>query len=201
MESAENTHVAVWFALKRLDLNDDRVIALKEVHIPRGTKMTTVRQIVAHSFRLDIAQVIFKIRNSQGFLIPLNGCIPVNSKQMPYVLEVARYFQHVNAKPRNIAMTVINRSLKSRLQSIVRRIERLEELLPQIKQKQNEKMVKDIELLNQKLIFLHKRMQMAESYCWEGMFKRAPLWEEFCESPLSFAHVSDKTQITSLTHS
>ncbi|MCI4376642.1 hypothetical protein PGIGA_G00190840 [Pangasianodon gigas] len=173
---AENVHVAVWIALKRLDLNDDRVIALREVHIPRGTKMTTVRQIVAHSFRLDVAKVTFKLRNSQGFLIPLNGCIPVNTKQMPYVLEVARYFQHVNAKPRNIAMTVINRSLKSRLQSIVRRIERLEELLPQVKQKQNEKMVKDIELLNQKLIFLHKRMQMAESYCWEGMFKRAPLW-------------------------
>ncbi|XP_047668200.1 uncharacterized protein si:zfos-1056e6.1 [Tachysurus fulvidraco] len=173
---AENAHVAVWFALKRLDLNDHRVIALKEVHIPRGTKITTVRQIVARSFRLDIAQVTFKIRNSQGFLIPLNGLIPVNTKQMPYVLEVARYFQHVNAKPRNIAMTVINSSLKSRLQSVVRRIERLEELLPQIKQKQNEKMDKDIELLNQKMIFLHKRMQMAESYCWEGMFKRAPLW-------------------------
>ncbi|KAF4090104.1 hypothetical protein AMELA_G00048090 [Ameiurus melas] len=169
-------HVAVWIALKRLDLNDDRVIALREVHIPRGTKMATVKQIVAYSFRLDVAQVTFKIRNSEGFLIPLNGRIPVNTKQMPYVLEVTRYFQHVNAKSRDIAITVISRSFKSRLQSIVRRIERLEELLPQIKQKQKEKMVKEVEQLNQKLIFLHKRMQMAESYCWEGMFKRAPLW-------------------------
>ncbi|XP_046732594.1 uncharacterized protein si:zfos-1056e6.1 isoform X5 [Silurus meridionalis] len=157
---AESAPVAVWIALKRLDLNDDRVIALREVHIPRGTKITTVRQI----------------RNNQGFLIPLNGCIPLNAKQMPHVLEVSKYYQHVNANPRNIAMTVINKSLKSRLQSIVRRIERLEDLLPQIKQKQNEQMIKDIELLNQKLKFLHKRMQMAESYCWEGMFKRAPLW-------------------------
>ncbi|KAM9477455.1 uncharacterized protein Hap1MRO34_010267 [Clarias gariepinus] len=173
---AENAHSTVWFALKRLDLNDHGVVALREVHIPRGTKMTTVRQIVAHSFRLDLAKVTLKVRNSHGFLIPLNGYIPVNTKQMPYVLEVARYFQHVNAKPRNVAMTVINKSLKSRVQSIVKRIERLEELLPQIKQKQNEILVKDIELLNQKLIFLHKRMQMAESYSWEGMFKRAPLW-------------------------
>ncbi|XP_053358919.1 uncharacterized protein si:zfos-1056e6.1 isoform X2 [Clarias gariepinus] len=162
---AENAHSTVWFALKRLDLNDHGVVALREVHIPRGTKMTTVRQIVAHSFRLDLAKVTLKVRNSHGFLIPLNGYIPVNTKQMPYVLEVARYFQHV-----------INKSLKSRVQSIVKRIERLEELLPQIKQKQNEILVKDIELLNQKLIFLHKRMQMAESYSWEGMFKRAPLW-------------------------
>ncbi|KAL6487491.1 hypothetical protein MHYP_G00041170 [Metynnis hypsauchen] len=137
---------------------------------------TTRTQILAHSFRLDIAEVTFKIRNSRGFLIPLNSCIPVNSKQMPYVLEVAKYFQHVNARPRSIAMTVIHRSLKSRLQGIVRRIERLEELLPQIKQKQHDKMTKDIDLLNQKLIFLHKRMQMAESCYWEGMFRRAPLW-------------------------
>ncbi|XP_036429646.1 uncharacterized protein si:zfos-1056e6.1 [Colossoma macropomum] len=176
MAKVENKHAAVWVALKRLDLNDDRVTALREVHIPRGTKMTTVRQILAHSFRLDVAEVTFKIRNSRGFLIPLNSCIPANSKQMPYVLEVAKYFQHVNARPRSIAMTVIHRSLKSRLQGIVRRIERLEELLPQIKQKQHDKMIKDIDLLNQKLIFLHKRMQMAESCCWEGMFRRAPLW-------------------------
>ncbi|XP_049337189.1 uncharacterized protein si:zfos-1056e6.1 isoform X2 [Astyanax mexicanus] len=135
--------------------------------------MTTVRQILAHSFRLDTAQLTFKIRNSRGCLIPLNSCIPVNSKQMPYVLEVAKYFQHVSARPRS---TAIHKSLKSRLQGIVRRIERLEELLPQIKQKQHDTMIKDIELLNQKLNFLHKRMQMAESCCWEGMFKRAPLW-------------------------
>ncbi|XP_066535963.1 uncharacterized protein si:zfos-1056e6.1 isoform X1 [Hoplias malabaricus] len=176
MENTENKHGAVWVALKRLDLSDERVSALREVHIPRGAEMTTLRQILAHSFRLDVAQVTFKIRNSRGFLIPLNSCIPVNSKRMPYVLEVAKYFQHVNARPRSTTMTVIHRSLKSRLQGIMRRMERLEELLPQIKQKQHEKMTKDIDLLNQKLIFLHKRMEMAESCCWEGMFRRAPLW-------------------------
>ncbi|XP_062851094.1 uncharacterized protein si:zfos-1056e6.1 isoform X2 [Trichomycterus rosablanca] len=173
MANGDSAHATVWIALKRLDLNDNRVVALRKVHIPRGTKMTT---IVAYSFRLDLAQVTFKLRNSQGFLIPLNDSIAVNSKQMPYVLEVAKYFQHVSARPRNIAMTVINKSLKSRLQNIVRGMEKLEELLPEIKKKQHEKMIKDIELLNQKLQFLHKRMEMAESYCWEGMFKRAPLW-------------------------
>uniref|UniRef100_A0A3B1KG05 Si:zfos-1056e6.1 n=1 Tax=Astyanax mexicanus TaxID=7994 RepID=A0A3B1KG05_ASTMX len=149
----------VWVALKRLDLND-RVTALREVHIPRGTKMTTVRQILAHSFRLDTAQLTFKksmigtnvslqIRNSRGCLIPLNSCIPVNSKQ-PYVLEVAKYFQH-SARPRS---TAIHKSLKSRLQGIVRRIERLEELLPQIKQKQHDRMIKDIELLTRSIFFI-----------------------------------------------
>ncbi|XP_076830048.1 uncharacterized protein LOC143476016 isoform X2 [Brachyhypopomus gauderio] len=176
MANVENTHVAVWIAVKRLDLNDDRITALRKILIPRGTQMTTVRQIVAHSFRLDIAQVVLKIRNSRDSLIPLNSFIPGNSKQMPYILEVAKYFQHVSARPRSSPPTVINRTLKSRLQSVVRRIERLETLLPQIKQKRHEKTINDNELLNQKLIFLHKRMQAADSYSWEGMFGRAPLW-------------------------
>ncbi|XP_065106921.1 uncharacterized protein [Paramisgurnus dabryanus] len=172
----ENTRNRVWIALKRLDLNDGRIIALREVHIPSGANVATVTQILAHCFRLHTSQTTFKIRNNQGYLIPLNCSMPPNSKQMPYVLEVARNYQHVNPRPRSNPLTVINKTLKSRLQSIAKRIERLENLLPQVKLKHHEKMTKDIELLNQKLVFLHKRMQMAESYCWEGMLKRAPLW-------------------------
>ncbi|XP_067242870.1 uncharacterized protein si:zfos-1056e6.1 isoform X2 [Chanodichthys erythropterus] len=171
--NTENIRSTIWIALKRLDLNDDRVTALREVHIPSGAKVTT---ILAHTFRLDTSQKTLKMRNNRGSLIPLNCCILPNSKQMPYVLEVAKNYQHGNPRPRSIPMTVFNKTVKSRLQSIVKQIERLEELLPQIKLKHHEKMTKDIELLNQKLVFLHKRMQTAESYCWEGMLRRAPLW-------------------------
>ncbi|XP_052429380.1 uncharacterized protein si:zfos-1056e6.1 isoform X2 [Carassius gibelio] len=169
----ENIGAAVWIALKRLDLNDSRITALREVHIPSGARGTS---ILAQSFRLDTSQRTLKIRNNRGCLIPLNPFMPPNSKQMPYVLEVAKNHQHVNPRPRSIPVPVINKSLRSRLQSIVKRIERLEELLPQIKLKHHERSTKDIELLNQKLVFLHKRMQMAESYSWEGMLRRAPLW-------------------------
>ncbi|KAK2896408.1 hypothetical protein QQF64_006132 [Cirrhinus molitorella] len=174
--NTENIRATVWIALKRLDLNDNRVTALREVPIPSGAKVTSIKQILAHSFRLDTSQIILKIRNNRGCLIPLNCCMPPNCKQMPYVLEVAKNYQHVKPRPRSIPMTIINKTLKLRLQSVVKRIERLEELLPQIKLKHHEKMTKDIELLNQKLVFLHKRMQMAESYCWEGMLRKAPLW-------------------------
>ncbi|NP_001315034.1 uncharacterized protein LOC107988029 [Danio rerio] len=172
----ENLLCTVWIALKRLDLNDNRITALREVHIPSGAKATTIRQTLALSFRLDTSQITLKIRNNRGSLIPLNCCMPPNSKHMPYVLEVVKNYQHVKPRARRIPMTVINKTLKLREQSIVKRIERLEELLPEIKLKNHEKMTKDIELLNQKLVFLHKRMQMAESYCWEGMLRRAPLW-------------------------
>ncbi|XP_070975841.1 solute carrier family 2, facilitated glucose transporter member 11-like [Oncorhynchus clarkii lewisi] len=157
---------------------DDRVIALQEVTIPKGMEATTVKQIITHLFGLNSANVTqtFKIRNHKGCLIPFNSFIPVNSKHMPYVLEVATVFQHVIPKPRTIAMTVINKSMRTRLQGVVRRIVRLEELFPQIKLRRHEKIYQEIELLNQQLRFLHKRMQMADSHSWMGMFIRTPMW-------------------------
>ncbi|XP_064411410.1 uncharacterized protein SI:ZFOS-1056E6.1 [Latimeria chalumnae] len=95
---------------------------------------------------------------------------------MPYILEVVKTFQHVVPKTRTVAMTVINKSLKNRLQSITKRIERLEELVPEIKLRHQEKINQEMELLNQKLKFLNQRMQMADSHSWKGMFKRPPLW-------------------------
>ncbi|XP_042562412.1 uncharacterized protein si:zfos-1056e6.1 [Clupea harengus] len=173
--NCDKPHTQVWIALKRLDQNDERVIALREVRITRDAEVATIKQLISHSFGLA-SQVTLKIRNSQGSLIPLNSALPANTKQRPHVLEVAKTFQHVTPKPRLVAMTVIHKSLKSRLQSAVRRIERLEELLPQIKLQHHEEMNKDIELLNQKLIFLHKRMKMADSRCWKGSIVKPPLW-------------------------
>ncbi|KAJ7984883.1 hypothetical protein DPEC_G00359390 [Dallia pectoralis] len=169
-----------WIGLRRLDKNDDRVIALREVTIPMATGLqaTTVKQIIIGSFGFNSTNVplTFKIRNNRGCLIPFNSYISVNSKLMPYVLEVSTVFQHVIPKPRNIAMTVVNKSIRTRLQSAVRRLVRLEELFPQIKLRQHEKIDQEIELLNQQLIFLHKRMQMADSHNWMGMFTRTPMW-------------------------
>ncbi|XP_063733336.1 uncharacterized protein si:zfos-1056e6.1 isoform X2 [Eleginops maclovinus] len=150
----------VWIALRRLDKNDDRVVALREVSIPPAAEVPMVIQIITNTFRLNSSDVIFKIRNHGGCLIPLNSSIPANSKHVPYVLEVSKIFQHVRPAPRTIPMTVINKSMKTRLQTIDRRIQRLEELLPEIKLRRDEKLSQEIECLNQKLRFLHKRMQI-----------------------------------------
>ncbi|XP_066553144.1 uncharacterized protein LOC136719201 isoform X2 [Amia ocellicauda] len=164
---------SAWMALKRLDLNDDRISALREVPIPRGADTAT---IVFHSFGLNNAAVALKIRNTNGSLIPLNSILPGNNKHVPYVLEVVKIFQHIVPMPRTIALTVINKSMKTRLHSIVRRIERLEELVPEIKLRYPEKIKQEMELLSQKLIFLNKRMQTADAHSWRGMFTRPPLW-------------------------
>ncbi|GCB65664.1 hypothetical protein scyTo_0004828 [Scyliorhinus torazame] len=130
---------------------------------------------------LDIFQCFLvtegqKLRNSRGSLVPMNGELNVNSKQSPYILEVTKLFQHVVPKTRTDVMTVINKGLKNRLQSIMKRIERIEELAPEIKMRRQDKLNEEIELLNQKLRFLNQRMEIAESHSWKGMFKRQPLW-------------------------
>ncbi|XP_074522898.1 uncharacterized protein LOC141788013 isoform X1 [Halichoeres trimaculatus] len=165
-----------WIALRRLDMNDDRVVALREVSIPPSAEVSLIVQIITSSFGLNSSDVILKMRNHCGCLIPMNNSICANSKHMPYVLEVAKVFQHVRPKPRTIPMTVLNKSMKTRLQTIERRIQRLEDLLPQIKLRHTEKLNQEIECLNQKLRFLHKRMQVADSCCWKGVLTRAPLW-------------------------
>ncbi|KAM8877923.1 uncharacterized protein ACB058_003576 [Synchiropus picturatus] len=166
----------VWIALKHLDKDDDRVVALREVAVPPDVHFSQVAQIIVSTFALDSHNIVLKLRNQRGCLIPLNGSIPANSKRMPHLLEVVRIFQHVRPIPKTIPMTVINKSMKARLQSIDRRLERLEGLLPQIKVRHNEKLSQDIECLDQKLKFLHQRMQVVDSHSWKGMLTRAPLW-------------------------
>ncbi|XP_039594027.1 uncharacterized protein si:zfos-1056e6.1 [Polypterus senegalus] len=166
----------VWVAMKRFDLNDSRIISLKEIHIPCGSESAAVKEILCHSFRLNSSTAVFKMRNINGSLIPINSDLTENNKHKPYILEVVNTFQHVVPRSRTVAVTVINKSMKNRLQNITRRIERLEELVPEIKLRHQEKINQEMEFLRQKLVFLNQRMQMADSHSWTGMFRRPPLW-------------------------
>ncbi|XP_059842034.1 uncharacterized protein si:zfos-1056e6.1 isoform X6 [Hypanus sabinus] len=151
----EATASRIWIALKRLDLNDDEVTIVKDVWISQGLDAVAAKQVLFHSFGLDNSVFVLKLRNSQGYLIPINSELNINSKQTPYVLEVVKLFQHVMPRPRNATLTVINKGLKNRLQSIMKR---------------------EMGLLNQKLHFLNQRMQVADTHIWKGMFKCPPLW-------------------------
>ncbi|MED6291117.1 hypothetical protein CHARACLAT_020259 [Characodon lateralis] len=166
---------AVWIALKRLDKSDG-VVVLRDISFPSAAQVTTVTQILTDTFGLNSPNVVLKIRNHRGLLIPLNSSLPANSKHTPHVLEVTRFSQHVRPKPRTIPMTVINKSMKTRLQAIDTRIQRLNDLLPQIKLRHNEKLIAEIECLNQKLMFLCRKMQVADSHSWKGVLTRTPLW-------------------------
>ncbi|XP_078086599.1 uncharacterized protein LOC144504728 [Mustelus asterias] len=156
--SYKTSHICIWIALRRLDLNDDDVTIVKGVYIGRGLDTATAKQVLFNSFGIEDTTLVLKLRNSQGSLVPMNGELYVNSEQSPYMLEVTKLFQHVVPKPRTDAMTVINKGLKNRLQSIMKRarllevvhfatmdltvkiaaIERIEELVPEIKMKRQD---------------------------------------------------------------
>ncbi|XP_072907193.1 uncharacterized protein [Hemitrygon akajei] len=172
----EATASRIWIALKRLDLNDDEVTIVKDVWISQGLDAVAAKQVLFHSFGLDNSVFVLKLRNSQGYLIPINSELNINSKQTPYVLEVVKLFQHVMPRTRTATLTVINKGLKNRLQSIMKRIERSEKLVPEIKTKWQDKLYEEMGLLNQKLHFLNQRMQVADTHIWKGMFKCPPLW-------------------------
>ncbi|XP_059842030.1 uncharacterized protein si:zfos-1056e6.1 isoform X2 [Hypanus sabinus] len=174
----EATASRIWIALKRLDLNDDEVTIVKDVWISQGLDAVAAKQVLFHSFGLDNSVFVLKLRNSQGYLIPINSELNINSKQTPYVLEVVKLFQHVMPRPRNATLTVINKGLKNRLQSIMKRfqnnrkgkepkaevwapcmIERSEKLVPEIKMKWQDKLY-----------------EVADTHIWKGMFKCPPLW-------------------------
>ncbi|XP_051868982.1 uncharacterized protein si:zfos-1056e6.1 isoform X2 [Pristis pectinata] len=164
----------IWIALKRLDLNDDEVTVVKDVWILQGLDTVAAKQVLFHSFGLEDGIFVLKLRNSQGSLIPINSELNINSKQSPYVLEVVKLFQHVVPKPRTAALTVINKGLKNRLQSIMKRIERLEELGPEIKMRWQDKLYEEMGLLNQKLHFLDQRMQQTEEESGQVLEIRRP---------------------------
>ncbi|XP_038664498.1 uncharacterized protein si:zfos-1056e6.1 isoform X3 [Scyliorhinus canicula] len=134
----KTSHIDIWIALRRLDLNDEEVPIVKDVCIARGLDTTATKQVLLNSFGIKDTTLVLKLRDSRGSLVPMNGELNVNSKQLPYILEVTKLFQHVVPKTRTDVMTVINKGLKNRLQSIMKR---------------------EIELLNQKLRFLNQRME------------------------------------------
>ncbi|XP_078804033.1 uncharacterized protein LOC144992265 isoform X3 [Oryzias latipes] len=189
----------VWIRWQPRDKNDEQTETLREIPVPTAAESTIIRQIIrmvpshscvvfhirlfsaarkvlTKSFGLDSDGVVLKIRNRHGRLIPLSSCMGPSSEHTPLVLEATRPFQHVCPKPRTGSTTVITKRMKTRLQAANHRIQRLEELLPEIKLQQNDKRVQEMEGLKQKLKVLGQRMQVAGSHRWRGVLDKAPLW-------------------------
>ncbi|XP_078804036.1 uncharacterized protein LOC144992265 isoform X6 [Oryzias latipes] len=166
----------VWIRWQPRDKNDEQTETLREIPVPTAAESTIIRQVLTKSFGLDSDGVVLKIRNRHGRLIPLSSCMGPSSEHTPLVLEATRPFQHVCPKPRTGSTTVITKRMKTRLQAANHRIQRLEELLPEIKLQQNDKRVQEMEGLKQKLKVLGQRMQVAGSHRWRGVLDKAPLW-------------------------
>ncbi|XP_078678859.1 uncharacterized protein LOC144914634 [Branchiostoma floridae x Branchiostoma belcheri] len=167
----------LWFSVQRLDLYDDSPVSPPlEVFIPKDADSHVVRTILRENFELNQPDLVIKLRNNRGSLIPINREIPPNSKHRPYALEVCRRYQHVSAEPRSVVMPSYYHTIRARLQQLGGRIDRLEHIAPELRIRRTARLEAEMDELDQKLRFLNTRLQEAERYQWQGMFKRHPLW-------------------------
>ncbi|CAH1265755.1 Hypp3240 [Branchiostoma lanceolatum] len=152
----------LWFSVQRLDLCDDGPVCPPlEVFIPKDADSRDVRRILREKLELNQPDLVMKLRNN---------------RHRPYALEVCRQYQHVSAEPRSVVMPSYYHTIRARVQQLGGRIDRLEHIAPELRNRRNARLEAEMDELDQKLRFLNTRLQEAERYQWQGMFKRHPLW-------------------------
>ncbi|XP_072036804.1 uncharacterized protein [Amphiura filiformis] len=169
----------IWIVVNRLDsggIPSTEKQSTIPLLLPEGKQGDEIQQLFRDTLEITDNNLVLKLRNTRGSLIPINSYITPNSKFMPYTLEVVQQYQNYKPMARTVKLNGYNEMLKKRLQQIVRRLENLEKLEPELRTKREEKIRKEMEELNEKMTFLNKRMQDAESHKWQGMFKKHPLW-------------------------
>ncbi|XP_071479204.1 uncharacterized protein [Diadema antillarum] len=171
----------VWVIIYRRDLTSDTAADASKsvprcVILPQDSSTAEVQEIFRSSLALQDENLVLKLRNNRGSLIPMNIHIIPNSKFQPYILEVTKRYQNIKPLKRTVKINGYNEIIKQRLQQIVKRIDKLEEAVPEMKTTREAKITKGVEELNVKMNFLNQRMHEAESSKWQGMFKKHPLW-------------------------
>ncbi|XP_070568315.1 uncharacterized protein [Ptychodera flava] len=179
MAIEQNRIKKIWVVSNRIDLGEDTDLEHEppiSMTITDDLESESVQQVFRDTLDLSDDTLILKLRNSRGSLIPINCHIQANSKLVPYVIEVVRRYQNVQPRPKTVQMPNYNETMASKLSNIMKRIDKLEEMCPQLRNKRNEKIKKEMEELNEKMRFMNQRMRQAEAQKWKGMFKKHPLW-------------------------
>ncbi|XP_038079415.1 uncharacterized protein LOC119746510 [Patiria miniata] len=174
-----NHGVKIWVVVNRIDLGGTPSFerqAATPILLPQNVCCTEVQRAIRNKLQIKEDTLVLKLRNSRGSLIPINSHVTSNSKFMPYTLEVVQRYQHVKPLPRTVKLNGFSEVTKVRLQKIMRRIQQLEQTVPELRNRREDKITQEMEELNEKMRFLNKRMQDAEGHKWKGMFKKHPLW-------------------------
>ncbi|BFZ09420.1 hypothetical protein BsWGS_12459 [Bradybaena similaris] len=166
-----------WFAVKRLDLNGTGTPDVVSLSFNKNENASEVTQRIRSKLELNDADLIFKVRNTQGHLIPLNGKVTdKSSSSSPFTLEVVRRFQSVEPEPNSLTLAQFEEALMKRLKDIQDRIGQLELAQENMTERRAERLYQEIEALQNTVDFLTRRLDEAESVHWNGMFIRYPLW-------------------------
>ncbi|XP_060574696.1 uncharacterized protein LOC132732316 [Ruditapes philippinarum] len=167
----------IWLRLKRLDTGDDGNGMVHCIDISEDQSGKQIKETILQSCDLcNIKNIVLKLRNQRGSLIPITWNVSANSSSRPYVLEVVKVHQNIQAQPRSIKIKNYNETTREKLTEITKRIEKLEAAAPDLKQRRNDKINREMKEVEQMLEFLGKRLKDAENVNWKGMFKKNPLW-------------------------
>ncbi|XP_014665774.1 PREDICTED: uncharacterized protein LOC106807825 isoform X1 [Priapulus caudatus] len=171
-----------WIALKPEYITDgdgesgSGELVMRSVVLHPGCDSHFVQQYVRDAFNLNEDNLVLKLRNTRGCLVPINSEITPNEKSSPYILEVCNTYQHIKPIPRTLQTSNYNHTLHNKLQNLLTRVQRLEQVAPELRNIRNNNLTEEMQELERKLDFLNSRMRQADSSKWKGMFKRNPLW-------------------------
>ncbi|CAL1538366.1 unnamed protein product [Lymnaea stagnalis] len=168
----------ILLAVKRLDLNELEPSSVISISVREEDKVADVSQIIRSKLQINSSDLILRLRNSRGSIIPLNGKIIIhpNLNSRPFTLEVVKHFQSVEPKPNSLELTQYAESLKNKLLDIQERITNVEASMGNMQEKRKEKVQQEVVKLENTITFLKKRIEEAESIEWRGMFVKNPLW-------------------------
>lgn len=168
----------VYFAIKRLDRNEDEPSLVLPVMLGADDKVSEVTQIIRDKLGINSSDIILRLRNYRGSLIPLNGKVTQlsNTHSRPLMLEVVRHFQSVQPNPISFELTQYTEPLTRKLKDVEDRISLLEDSVGNLHENRKDKVHQEISKLENTVNFLRKRIEEAESIEWNGMFVKNPLW-------------------------
>ncbi|KAK6987031.1 hypothetical protein BgiMline_016706 [Biomphalaria glabrata] len=146
--------------------------------VKEDDKVSDVTQNLFSKLQLNSNELILRLRNEKGSLIPLNGKIVnlANSNHRAFTLEVVRRFQSVQPKPNSLELTQYAESLKNKLMDIQERISDVEASMENMHKRRKEKISQEISKIDSTVSFLKKRLEESETIEWRGMFVKNPLW-------------------------
>ncbi|CAG5120332.1 unnamed protein product [Candidula unifasciata] len=164
----------VCLAVKRLDLNDTEISDVISLNISKGDSVAEVTHKIRVALEPNDADIIFKLRNTQGHFIPLNGKIA----DRPSIVEHHRHFlqSEVQPEPNSLTLTQFEDEMVKKLATIQERINQLELAEKNMTERRAEKLKQEVLVLQATVDFMTRRFEESESVHWNGMFIRYPLW-------------------------
>ncbi|KAK7108682.1 uncharacterized protein [Littorina saxatilis] len=169
----------VWMTVSRLydtSSDTDGELKLLGVQTAEGESVKQVSAKVRKLLGLKNTGYVLQLRNDRRSLVPLNGKLHKNTRETPYSLDVLLEHQRVKPQARSVKADTYSSTIINQTQIFLSRISNLENSIPELKVKREEKIKREIRELEDKLNFLQKRFNEADQTEWTGIIKKSPLW-------------------------